>query len=139
MIQTMHADDLDTLLQIWLDGNRQAHAFVPATYWEQHLPLLRVALPAAQVYVYEDAAGIQGFLGLQGDYIAGLFVRAAAQGRGIGTQLLKHAKATHPRLTLSVYEKNKRARAFYVREGFRYGPPQTTDGETEYSMTWAAP
>ena len=61
---------------------------------------------------------ILGFLGLEGDYIAGIFVRHGAQSRGVGKKLLDRAKEGRGRLSLRVYEKNTRAAAFYRRGGF---------------------
>lgn len=42
----------------------------------------------AEVYIYEDESGIQGFIGLNGDHIEGIFVRRKVQSTGIGRQLL---------------------------------------------------
>ena len=96
-------------------------------------------LPQAELYVHQGAAGeADAFLGLQGDYIAGLFVREEARGRGAGKQLLDRAKALRPRLALHVYQKNTRAVSFYEREGFAVceaGVDEST-GEAEWTMTW---
>ena len=78
--------DLDAVLQIWLETNASAHAFVPRSYWLRQSALVREALPQAEVYVEagEDDGQVRGFVGLTGDFIAGLFVRASAQSQGIG-------------------------------------------------------
>ena len=125
---------------IWLDANREAHAFIPTAYWLGHLEEVRAALAQAEVWVFADEARpeLLGFVGLQGDYIAGIFVRREARSRGVGRRLLDHVKAGHPRLCLRVYEKNQRAAAFYRREGFRLVEkgvdPET--GETELLLEW---
>ena len=64
-----------------------------------------------------DDDGIAGFIGLDGSYIAGIFVRAEKQSRGAGRQLLDHAKCIRPALTLHVYEQNARAVRFYRAAG----------------------
>lgn len=140
MIRTMQYGDVEELLQIWLDGNQRAHAFIPASYWHGHLAMMRDALPQAQVTVYEDAAGIQGFLGRKDAYIAGLFIRQTAEGRGIGRALLDFAKAHSPQLSLHVYVDNVRAVEFYTKAGFRVQQTQTdaATGRAEYAMLWKA-
>ena len=35
MLRTMKIDDLDLVVQIWLECNRQAHSFIEADYWEK--------------------------------------------------------------------------------------------------------
>ena len=109
-----------------------------ATY--QHV---REALPQAEVYVEagEDDGQVRGFVGLTGDFIAGLFVRASAQSQGIGRALLQRAKAGRSFLRLGVYKKNPRAIAFYQREGFvieSEGLDENTD-EPEFTMAWRKP
>lgn len=104
MIRKCTPDDLDAVLQIWLETNIAAHSFIPESYWRGNLEAVRAALPQADVYVCTDEDGIAGFIGLDGSYIAGIFVRAEKQSRGAGRQLLDHAKRIRPMLTLHVYE-----------------------------------
>ena len=47
MIRTYQPADLDRLMQLWLQGNLQAHPFVPASYWEENAPDVRQQLPQA--------------------------------------------------------------------------------------------
>lgn len=140
MIRTMRPADTEAVLAIWLAGNREAHPFVPAAYWEANLPAVGEQLPQAEVYVLERGGAIQGFLGLTGAYIAGLFVAAAHRGRGVGRLLLDRAKAEHRALTLRVYRKNTRAAAFYAREGFVLSAQETDadTGEEEWVLCWQA-
>ena len=138
MIRNMEPSDLDAVLDIWLESNLQAHPFVPAGYWRDNLEMVREQLPRAEVYVWEEPAGIQGFRGLSGGHIEGLFVRADARSRGIGRRLLEAAKEGRDRLTLCVYEQNGGAVRFYSREGFsveRRGTDSAT-GEAEFWMSW---
>lgn len=140
MIRIMQAADLTAVAEIWLDTNLSAHNFIPAGYWRDHFEQVRQMLPLAEVYVYEDQGEIQGFIGLDGSYIAGIFVRGQAQSRGIGGQLLEHVKARKDRLELRVYQKNARAMAFYRREQFQIQGEGTDGGtgEKEYLMAWEA-
>ena len=138
MIRPFERSDLDQVLEIWLDTNHRAHSFISASYWEGQLEAVRAALPQVELYVWEEAGEVLGFLGLEGEHIAGIFVRHKAQSRGMGRLLLDRAKAGRERLTLCVYQKNVRAAAFYRREGFtalRVQMDQFT-GEAEYFMGW---
>ncbi len=141
MIRLARQDDLDALMEIWLEANLQAHDFLPAAYWQSNAASVRRQLPQAQVYVYESEDGAaEGFLGLIDSYIAGLFVRSRSQSRGVGRQLLRFAQDIWPALSLHVYEKNRRAVRFYQRGGFRIQQEQldSDTGQREYAMVWQA-
>ena len=77
-------------------------------------------MPQAEIYVHEDdgTKQIDGFIGLNDTYIEGIFVKKAAQSKGIGKQLLGYAKEVKSTLRLSVYQKNEKAIQFYLREKF---------------------
>ena len=51
MIRALRPEDLDQVMQIWLDANLEAHCFLPESYWCDHMEEVRAALPAAQVVV----------------------------------------------------------------------------------------
>lgn len=139
MIREFQRDDLERAAEIWLEANIRAHGFIPRAYWEGQLETVRNLLPRAELYVWQAESGeLQGFIGLSGDHVEGLFVRPPAQGRGIGKALLDRARDVRGRLTLNVYRKNERAAAFYRREGFQVrgeGVDGNT-GEPEYTMVW---
>ena len=71
-------------------------------------------------------------------YIAGIFVKAESQSKGIGKQLLDYVKGRKEELNLSVYQKNVRAVRFYQREQFfiRSENIEKETNETEYKMIW---
>lgn len=110
MIRQYVDGDIDAVMQIWLKTNLQAHDFISADYWQSNFNAVKEMLPQAEVYVHEDdrTKQIDGFLGLNDNYIEGIFVKKAAQSNGIGTQLLNHAKEVRSTLRLSVYQKNER-------------------------------
>ena len=114
MIRKFETRDLDTVMQIWLHGNLDAHAFIPASFWTDHFEMVRNMLPQVELYVHEDkdTRQIDGFIGLAGNHIEGIFVAKAARSKGVGKALLDHAKLLKPSLTLNVYQKNERALAF---------------------------
>lgn len=140
MIRKMQEKDLNEVANIWLDTNLKAHSFIASQYWKDNLAAVKEQLARAEIFVYKegDKNGIKGFVGLQDNYIAGIFVRSGAQSGGIGKMLLDYAKSSREQLTLSVYQKNTRAVKFYQREGFhiqREGMDENT-GEKEYEMCW---
>ena len=108
MVRNMKRADLDAVADIWLDTNLKAHDFIPAQYWKDNFESVKKMLLQSEVYVYENETthNIDGFLGLDADYIAGIFVRSSAQSKGIGKLLLDFAKSAKGQLTLSVYQKN---------------------------------
>ena len=140
MIRKFENLDLDAVMQIWLQANLDAHAFIPASFWEAHFEMVRDILPQAELYVHENEATqqIDGFIGLSESHIEGIFVAKSARSKGIGKALLEYAKSRKPRLTLSVYQKNERALAFYRREQFTVqseGIDEDTN-EADIQMLW---
>ena len=92
MIRKYQKSDLDALMQIWLEGNLDAHDFINPSYWHDNYELVKKELPNAQLYVDEEEGEIAGFVGMQGDYIAGIFVKRDHRGRGIGGKLIDFLK-----------------------------------------------
>lgn len=140
MIRKFETQDLDAVMQIWLHGNLDAHAFLSAGFWTEHFEMVRDMLPQAELYVSEneDTRQIDGFIGLTENHIEGIFVAKAARSKGIGKALLDYVKTLKPRLTLGVYQKNERALAFYRREQFvvqSEGIDEDTN-EADIQMLW---
>ena len=140
MIRKFETRDLDAVTQIWLHGNLDAHAFIAASFWTEHFEMVRDLLPQAELYVHENEATrqIDGFIGLTENHIEGIFVAKSARSKGIGRALLGYAKSHKPCLTLSVYQKNERALAFYRREQFvvqSEGIDEDTN-EADIQMLW---
>lgn len=140
MIREFEENDLERIMQIWLDTNLTAHKFISRDYWEDHFDMVLESLPGAEIYVYEINGNVLGFIGILDGYIAGLFVDARVQSKGIGHSLLTVAKNKYPVLTLHVYRKNERAIKFYKDEGFvveeRKQDPAV--GEDEYKMLYGS-
>lgn len=138
MITKMRQCDIDKIMSIWLNENILAHGFIPKEYWDNNFNDVKTAILSAEVYVYELDGDICGFIGLTGDYIAGIFVEKNFQRKGIGKALIDHAKKNHDELSLHVYIKNENAVRFYKREGFVISGEGTDEdtGEKEYLMKW---
>lgn len=138
MIRELRKADIIKVAGIWLDTNIKAHNFIPAQYWESNYELVKEMLSHAEVYVYESNGEIQGFIGLNGEYIEGIFVCDELQSQGIGKLMLDFIKESRTELSLNVYQKNTRAIHFYQKEGFEIqseGLDEAT-GEKDYVMTW---
>lgn len=140
MVRKYRESDLSEVMEIWLDTNIKSHNFISKEYWENNYEMVYSILPEAEVYVYEadTTKYIEGFIGMSGDYIEGLFVRGKAQSQGIGLKLLDYAKGIRATLQLSVYQKNVRAVQFYKRENFRIQSKKNdvNTGEDQIIMIW---
>ena len=118
MIRKLRKADVNRVAKIWLDTNIKAHYFISVQYWKNNFELVKELLLQTTVYVYEDNQGIWGFIGLNDEYVEGIFVSDEMQSHGIGKALLNYAKDKRSKLLLNVYQKNTRAISFYQREGF---------------------
>ena len=138
MIRKLQKVDINRVADIWLKTNLKAHYFIPEQYWTNNYEVVKEILPQADVYVYEDDKMIQGFVGINDEYIEGIFVSDEMQSHGIGKILLDYMKDKKVRLQLNVYQKNVRAMSFYQREGFTIQREQLDEftGEKEYVMEW---
>ena len=138
MIRVLEEKDVDTVAKIWLETNIKAHDFIASNYWKAHYEIIKDMFLQAEVYVYEIEKEIMGFIGLDKEYIEGIFVLDQYQKRGIGKALLNHVKAKKEHLSLNVYQKNLNAILFYQREGFcvQYEDVDENTGEKEYRMVW---
>nr|WP_312216895.1 N-acetyltransferase [Clostridioides sp.] len=139
MIRKLEINELGTVMEIWLDINIKAHDFIHESYWRRNYDLVKEMMPNAKIFIYEDNNQIQGFIGLMGDYIAGIFVNSDSQSKGIGKALLGYAKQNNSELLLQVYKKNFRAVNFYLREDFVVSKEQIDENtnEVELVMKWA--
>ncbi|WP_027529912.1 GNAT family N-acetyltransferase [Bradyrhizobium sp. WSM3983] len=82
--------------------------------------------PICRVWGHFDGDELSGIIAFRDDWIEQLYIRPAAQGRGIGTELLDIAKGTSEQLELWTFQRNARARRFYEARGFTLA--EETDG-----------
>jgi len=130
--------DLEQLAQIWLNGNLQAHSFIPAQYWKNQFVNIKKMLPEANIFVYRNNETIIGFLGELDGYIAGLFVDMNYRNQVVCRRLINYLKQINDKLTLSVYVDNINAVNFYENKDFiidSVGMDTETDSK-EYHMIW---
>ncbi|WP_125568175.1 GNAT family N-acetyltransferase [Companilactobacillus insicii] len=138
MIERMTLDEIDQVADIWLEGNLDAHNFISEKYWKNSLKLVKKEFASAEVYVYKVDDAIAGFIGLNGNYIAGVFIKREYRSQKIGKQLIDYVKSNHNDLILSCYVKNYKALNFYRVNDFSIkteGLDKDT-GEAEVTMIW---
>ncbi len=139
MIRKFEKSDINDVMQIWKNENIKAHQFISKEYWENNYSNVKEILPNAEIYVYVIEENIVGFIGLDQNYIEGIFIDTNNQCNGIGTLLLNRVKENRNTLTLSVYKKNINAIKFYKKNDFVITRERIDNktNEIEYTMTWS--
>lgn len=137
MIRKMKDSELEKVSQIWLDSNLEAHDFIDKNFWLDNYPMVKEQFKTAEIYVDAELE-IKGFVGLQSDYIAGIFVEKSYRNQGIGKKLINFLKKNHQELSLDVYDKNIRAKQFYEKNGFEVSTQsiERETGEKESRLVW---
>lgn len=105
MIRKLQKADINRVADIWLDTNLKSHSFIPAKYWKDNFELVKGMLSQAEVYIYENNQKIQGFIGLNDEYIEGIFVSNEMQSQGIGKILINYVKDKRKKLFLMCIKK----------------------------------
>ena len=138
MIRKYKEKDLDIIMKIWQEENINAHNFISRKYWENNYEYVKSILPKAEILVYTIDENIVGFIGLNDNYIEGIFINKDFQSKGIGTALLKYLMKEREELSLRVYEKNAKAIKFYTNNLFKIKAKELDEntGEYEYLMEW---
>ena len=88
MIRKFEKSDINNVMKIWKSENIKTHQFIPNKYWESNYRYVKEILPNAEIYVYVIEENILGFIGLEQNYIEGIFIDTNNQCKGIGTLLL---------------------------------------------------
>ena len=117
MIREYQTPDLDKIMQLWLEGNQQAHDFIDPEFFQQNYEFVKMLIPMSTIYV-QDLNGVKGFIGLTENYISGLFVDKDFQRQGTEKALIDKAKQRYNELLVHVYKKNSAAIDFYLSQNF---------------------
>lgn len=138
MIRKFEKKDINAVMEIWKNENIRTHNFIAKEYWQDNYEYVKDILPKADIYVYILDEEIVGFVGVNKNYIEGIFIDINNQHSGIGTSLLDKIKENKDNLTLSVYKKNKNAISFYEKNNFIIASENIdkNTNEIEYTMTW---
>lgn len=99
---------------------------------------VRAALPAAQVFVYQDWGGVQGFRDRPATIWRGSSSGVPPVQGDRGGRCWSGPRRGGRSLTLHVYRENSPAVRFYQREGFaiRAAEREENTGREEYHMEW---
>lgn len=117
MIREYKKTDLDKIMQLWLEGNIQAHNFIDPEFFKQNYEFVKMLIPMSTIYV-QDLNGVKGFIGLTENYISGLFVDEEFRRQGTGKALVNKAKQRYNELLVHVYKQNSTAINFYLSQDF---------------------
>ena len=138
MIRKFEKNDINTVMEIWVNENIRTHNFIVKEYWKDNYEYVKDILPKADIYVYILDEQVVGFVGVNNNYVEGIFVDINNQHSGIGTSLLDRIKENKDNLTLNVYKKNANAIKFYEKNNFII-TSENIDKDTneiKYTMTW---
>lgn len=117
MIREYKKTDLDKIMQLWLEGNIQAHNFIDPEFFKQNYEFVKMLIPMSTIYM-QDLNGVKGFIGLTENYISGLFVDEEFRRQGTGKALVNKAKQRYNELLVHVYKQNSTAINFYLSQNF---------------------
>ncbi len=115
---------------------RRVHSDAATREWVR-----RVLLAHGETWVARSSGRIVGFLSLADDELDQLYLLPGHERRGIGGRLLAKAKERSPgRLRLFTFARNRRARAFYEKHGFRLvdqtDGSRNEEGEPDIRYEW---
>lgn len=138
MIRKKDSKDIKKIMDIWIVSNLDAHNFISKDYFYNNFDIVKGAIENATVYVYEQESKVIGFVGINQEFIEGIFVDRNYRSKGIGKKLINYCKKNYNTLSLNVYCKNKKAIEFYKREGFEICEKklEKDNKEFEYVMKW---
>ena len=141
-IRPLTDTDVDTVIRVWTETKRDTYGFIElersyteaddAAFFRGHI------LPRCTIWIAVEDGAVLGFAALVGSYLDRLYVRPAAQRRGVGASLLARAiEASPDGLELHTHVENFKARAFYEKMGFvpvHFGisPPPESLPDVEY-------
>lgn len=120
MIREFEENDIDKVMDIWLNTSIVAHDFIDKNYWIDNYKIVREQyIPICKTYVYEENGVVKGFISLlRINFIGAIFIDNDERGKGIGSKLMNFVKAKYNNLLLEVYKDNSQSIRFYKKHGF---------------------
>lgn len=141
MMRNMQIEDINRIMEIWLEASIKSHGFINKKYWLAKVPAVQAQIQSqANTIVWEEKGKIVGFISLiDKSHICGLCVDNMLQCRGIGSALILTMKQVWPILSVRIYAKNLRAVGFYRRHGFKIimSEIDINTGEEVLLMYWS--
>lgn len=129
-IRMSRPSEAPSIIQIWKNSVDATHDFLTA-YDRQEIEKEVVGFfSETPVWVATDQQDQPlGFMFLHEGHLEALFVDASARGLGVGKQLVSHALALHPNLSVDVNEQNQQAIGFYQHMGFQVSGRSERDSQ----------
>ncbi|MEX9251029.1 GNAT family N-acetyltransferase [Pseudenterobacter timonensis] len=119
-VRPWRESDRPFLRTLYLHARRQAWPWLDGSGWQ--LEDFDAATLNEQIWVAEQAGDRVGFASVspQDNFLHNLFVDPKAQGKGVGSALLKQVQETFTSTgSLKCLVRNERATAFYRRHGWQ--------------------
>jgi putative acetyltransferase len=129
-ITTIEAEDLPRVVEVWEASVRATHHFLTDADIQYIKSLVEDDLAQVETLLgVRDGDGqVVGFIGVEGDEVAALFIHPAWRGQGIGRRLFTYAVETLGATRVDVNEQNDQAMGFYRRMGFEVVGRSAMDG-----------
>jgi putative acetyltransferase len=129
-ITEITAEDLPRVVEVWEASVRATHHFLTEADIEYLTSLVEDDIGQVQTLLGIRAGDGQvvGFIGVEGDEVAALFIHPDWRGRGIGRRLFTYAVETLGATSVDVNEQNDQAVGFYRRMGCEVVGRSALDG-----------
>jgi ribosomal protein S18 acetylase RimI-like enzyme len=143
-VRRMREDEAAPACALWTRSKKRAFSWLAIeqahTAAEDWAYFSGTVCQRCELWVALRGDRIVGMMALDGGHVDQLFVEPSDQGSGVGSALLAHAQALHPRgLSLFTFQRNERARAFYEARGFRavrFGVSPAPESEPDVRYEW---
>lgn len=131
MVCSVHKDEYNKLLDVWVSAVQATHHFLSNKDYEFYREHVPVYFNHLDLYAYKDDNGvIRAFLGIsEENKIDMLFVHNSVRGKGIGKKLMEYAVNSLGARQVDVNEHNQQALDFYYNLGFEEIGRDEFDGE----------
>jgi len=140
----MAPGELEAVVALWCRSRSRAQPWLELRMGYTEADSLRhfreVIAKQNEVWVAVADGAAVGLLALRPGFVDQLYVDPDAQGLGVGSALLDHAKRACPAgLALFTHQANSRARAFYESRGLRavaFGVSPSPECEPDVRYAW---
>ncbi len=129
-ITAIEAEDLPRIVEVWEASVRATHHFLTEADIQYIKSLVEDDLAQIETLLgMRDGDGqVIGFIGVEGDEVAALFIHPDWRGKGVGRRLFSYAVETLGATRVDVNEQNDQAVGFYRRMGFEVVGRSPVDG-----------